>query len=297
MGFAGAGAALLGCADAAGGADEPSPGRVTGPPGVPDDVRKLFPAKRNTAYTLDRPLTNEWDATHYNNFYEFTAKKELVASFASRFPSRPWQIDVGGLVRKPQTFDVDDLIRSMPMEERLYRLRCVEAWSMAVPWTGFPMRELVKRVEPTDEARYVRMFTFLNPDLAPGQKKQPWYPWPYFEGLRLDEAMNELTLLVTGIYGNPLPNQHGAPLRLICPWKYGFKSIKSIVKIEFVKEQPATFWNTLNPAEYDFWANVNPAVPHPRWSQATERVLGTSDRVPTLPYNGYGQYVAAMYST
>lgn len=266
------------------------------PPDVPEDVLARFPAKRNPAFTAGRPVTPEPVSGRYNNFYEFTTDKARVWRLAKRLRSRPWSIEISGLVNKPQTIDVDDLIRRMPMEERVYRFRCVEAWAMTVPWTGFPFRELLAMVEPTAKAKYVRLVTFFRPKEAAGQRAQTWYPWPYFEALRLDEAMNDLAMLVTGAYGKPLPNQHGAPLRLITPWKYGFKSIKSIVQMEFTDEQPPTFWNSLNPAEYDFWANVNPQVPHPRWSQASERLIDTNERVPTLMYNGYSAQVASLYT-
>jgi sulfoxide reductase catalytic subunit YedY len=205
-------------------------------------------------------------------------------------------VEVSGLVHKPRAFDVDDLLRLMPIEERLYRLRCVEAWSMAVPWTGFPLRALLDLVEPQGKATHVSMTTFYKPFTARGQLAF-WYPWPYHEGLTLAEAMNELTFLAVGIYGHPLPKQHGAPVRLVVPWKYGYKSIKSIVKIELIDYQPPTFWNTLQGLEYDFAANVNPNVPHPRWSQARERLIGFAGRyVPTEIYNGYGKYVAGLYA-
>jgi len=257
---------------------------------------RLYPAARNPSFTLDRPMTDETVAGRFNNFYEFSLGKEAVWKLMDQFVTRPWEIEVAGLVEKAGVYDVDDLIRRMPLEERLYRFRCVEAWAMAVPWTGFPMRALVDYVRPRSSAEFVRLVTFLNPDQAPGQKTYGGYPWPYFEGLTMAEATNELTLLVTGIYGHELPKQHGAPIRLIVPWKYGFKSIKSIVRIEFTDEQPGTFWNTLAPSEYDFWANVNPEVPHPRWSQAMETLIGTGERRPTLLYNGYGDYVAHLYS-
>lgn len=256
---------------------------------------QLLNAPRNPAFTLDRPLTDEAVAARYNNFYEFSSGKEEVWRLVDRFETKPWQVEVTGLVKNPKIYDIDELIRTMPLEERLYRFRCVEAWAMAVPWTGFPMKVLIDHVEPLSSARYVRMVTFLRPDQAPGFKTQPWYPWPYFEGLTMEEATNPLTLLAVGIYGHELPKQHGAPVRLVVPWKYGFKSIKSIVRIEFTDTQPATFWNAVAPDEYDFRANVNPAVPHPRWSQATERIIGTGERRPTLPYNGYGEYVAHLY--
>ncbi len=300
MGTAGIGAlgaasgTLTGCAQDAGGESAVAP--LPPPPGVPDDVQARFPASRNEAFAVDRAITPEAVAGRYNNFYEFTTDKAQVWRLARQLQSRPWTIEIAGLVNKPQTIDVDDLIRTMPIEERVYRFRCVEAWAMTVPWTGFPLRELIKRVEPTAQAKYVRLLTFLRLEQAPGQRAQPWYPWPYFEGLRMDEALNDLSLLVVGAYGKPLPNQHGAPVRLIVPWKYGFKSIKSIVRIEFTAEQPRTFWNQVTPSEYDFWANVNPRVPHPRWSQATERLIDTQERVATRPYNGYADQVASLYA-
>lgn len=259
------------------------------PPGA-----DLYPARRNSRYPLDRPLTDPAYAVSYNNFYEFSRFKGGVYKQAARLRTSPWQIEVGGLVEKTRIFDVDSLLRSLSLEERLYRFRCVEAWAMAVPWTGFPLRDLIKLVQPLSSARYVRFTTFMNPDQAPNQS--PAYgPWPYTEGLTMAEAINELTLIATGIYGRPLPKQNGAPLRLVVPWKYGFKSIKSIVAIEFTAEPPRTFWNSNRPAEYDFIANVNPAVPHPRWSQATERLIDTGERRATLPYNGYGEWVAPLY--
>lgn len=254
----------------------------------------LYPAKRNNRYRLERPLTDETVAGRYNNFYEFSGGKG-VWKHVDRFETRPWTVEVAGLVKKPRIYDIDELIKMMTLEERLYRLRCVEAWAMAVPWTGFPMREFIKKVRPLSSAKYVRMQTFLKPEWAPQQRLRFWQPWPYEEGLTMKEAANELTMLVTGVYGHDLPKQHGAPIRLITPWKYGFKSIKSIVKIEFTETQPKTFWNTAVPEEYDFLANVNPNVPHPRWSQATERIIDTDEIRPTLLYNGYGEYVADIY--
>jgi len=258
-----------------------------------DKTMDLYPATRNPTFTLDRPLTDEEVAAKYNNFYEFGPVK-TIAWLAQRLQIRPWQVEVKGLVNKPKTYDIDDLIRSMSLEERLYRFRCVEAWAMAVPWTGFPFAELIKRVEPRSEAKYVKMTTFLDRTVALNQL-QVWYPWPYVEGLTMEEAMNELTILVTGVYGKPLPKQHGAPLRLITPWKYGFKNIKSIVSIEFTQERPVSFWEALGPDEYGFWANVNPAFDHPRWSQASERMLGTEEKRLTLLFNGYADWVASMY--
>ena len=251
-------------------------------------------AENNANFTVERQMTDEVVAATYNNYYEFTTSKSTVWKKVEKFKTRPWEIEISGLVEKPMTVDVDDLIKQMPLEERIYRFRCVEAWAMVVPWIGFPMKALLEKVQPTTEAQYVRMLTFLDADMAP-QQRDPYLPWPYFEGLTLAEAMNDLTLLTVGIYGHILPPQHGAPIRLIVPWKYGFKSIKSIVSIELTDQQPRTFWNTLAPREYGFEANVNPNVPHPRWSQASERMIGTGERLPTLIYNGYGDAVAHLY--
>ena len=258
------------------------------------DQSSLYPAKRNEKFKLDRPLTDEYAVTHYNNFYEFTTDKARVADLVGNFTIHPWTIEVSGHVAKPKTFDLDELLKTMPIEERLYRHRCVEAWAMAVPWTGFPMKALIDLVQPTSKAKFVRMVTFNRPEEAPGMLTQPWYPWPYYEGLRMDEAVNELTFMAIGAYGKPLPKQNGAPFRLVTPWKYGYKSIKSIVKIEFIDKQPATFWNDVAPKEYDFLSNVNPKVPHPRWSQATERLIPGDERRPTLLYNGYEKYVGHL---
>ena len=251
-------------------------------------------AANNTNFTVERQMTDEIVAATYNNYYEFTTSKSTVWKKVEKFKARPWEIEISGLVEKPMTVDVDALIKQMPLEERIYRFRCVEAWAMVVPWIGFPMKMLLEKVQPTTEAQYVRMLTFLDADMAP-QQRNPSLPWPYFEGLTLAEAMNDLTLLTVGIYGHILPPQHGAPIRLIVPWKYGFKSIKSIVSIELTDKKPRTFWNTLAPREYGFEANVNPNVPHPRWSQARERMIGTGERLPTLIYNGYGDAVAHLY--
>ncbi len=252
---------------------------------------------RNPKYKLDRPLTDERIAAMYNNFYEFNQEdKTAPARLVDRFRISPWEMEVTGQVEKPLRFEVRDLIRKMPLEERLYRFRCVEAWAMAVPWTGFPMKAFLDYVKPLSSAKFVRFVSFYRPAEAPGFQKYHWYPWPYFEGLTMAEAANELTMMVTGIYGHDLPKQHGAPIRIITPWKYGFKSIKSIVKIEFTKSQPPTFWNTVVPDEYDFWSNVNPRVPHKRWSQASERLIDTGERRPSVLYNGYAEFVAHLYS-
>ncbi|HVL70411.1 MAG TPA: protein-methionine-sulfoxide reductase catalytic subunit MsrP [Beijerinckiaceae bacterium] len=258
-----------------------------------DPTFDLYPAKRNERYTLDRPLTEEKYAADYNNFYEFGSSKSVAAA-ARALRTRPWKVSIDGMVEKPFEIDIDQLIRKMPIEERLYRLRCVEAWAMAVPWTGFPMKALLDLARPLGSARYVRMQSFLDRNVAPGQR-QIWYPWPYTEGLTIAEAANELTFLATGVYGKPLGNQFGAPLRVAIPWKYGFKSGKSLVRFTFTDQRPKSFWEALQPSEYGFWANVNPAVTHPRWSQATERMLGTNEQRPTVIYNGYGEYVAQLY--
>jgi len=257
-----------------------------------DPSAGLYPAKRNPKYKLDRAITPEKLSTNYNNFYEYSTDKELADS-AQQLPVRPWTVTIDGMVEKPMTIAIDDLLKKMPLEERLYRHRCVEAWSMAVPWTGFPLKSLVDMAKPASGATYLQMQTFMNPKVAPGQR-QFTYPWPYTEGLTMAEANNELAFLVTGMYGKPVPKQDGAPLRLAVPWKYGFKSVKSIVKFTFTDKRPMTFWEALQSNEYGFWANVNPAVSHPRWSQASERVLGEG-RVPTQIWNGYGEYVASLY--
>jgi sulfoxide reductase catalytic subunit YedY len=274
---------------AAGAAAAVLPGRTW----ASDLLAERYPAPRNEAYAFQRALTPEETVTSYNNFYEFGSSKR-IARAARALELQPWEILIDGMVAEEKKLDVTELIRRMQLEERVYRLRCVEAWAMTIPWTGFPMAELVRFAEPLSGARYVRMETFENPRVAPGQR-QFWYPWPYVEGLTLEEATNELAFLVTGLYGKPLPKQNGAPLRLAVPWKYGFKSIKSIVRFTFTDERPVNFWQELQSSEYGFWANVNPEVPHPRWSQASERVVGTDERVPTRLFNGYGEYVAHLY--
>jgi sulfoxide reductase catalytic subunit YedY len=259
---------------------------------LPDPSASLYPAKRNDKYVLDRPVTDEKINTNYNNFYEFGSTKQ-IARAAQALKLRPWQIKLDGMVEKEQVLDIDDLLKKVQLEERLYRMRCVEAWSMAVPWTGFPMAKLVEIAKPLSSAKYVRMETFNDPSTAPGQR-QRWHPWPYTEGLTMAEATNALTMMVTGAYGKPV-KQMGAPIRLAAPWKYGFKSVKSIVKFTFTDQRPKSFWEALQASEYGFWANVNPQVAHPRWSQATEEVIGTNERKPTLLFNGYGEFVADMY--
>ncbi|MCX6082085.1 MAG: protein-methionine-sulfoxide reductase catalytic subunit MsrP [Chloroflexi bacterium] len=235
------------------------------------------------------------DITNYNNYYEFTTDKGGVASAATKFITSPWDVEVYGLVNQPKKYALDDLIKKFQPEERIYRLRCVEAWSMVIPWMGFPLSKLLKEVEPTSAAKYVRFETVMRPDEMPGQRDQ-LYPWPYQEGLRLDEAMNDLTLLATGMYGGELPAQNGGGLRLVVPWKYGFKSIKAVIKIELVAEQPDTMWSTIAPGEYGFYSNVNPQVDHPRWSQGSERRIGELKRRDTLMFNGYADQVAPLYA-
>ena len=244
---------------------------------------------------LGAPFTSFDDITNYNNYYEFSLDKGGVASQAWKFHLNPWNLEVGGLVKNPKTYAIEDLVRQFPPQERIYRMRCVEAWSMVIPWNGFALSELLKQAEPTGNAKYVRFTSVSRPQEMPGQN-DPDYPWPYTEGLRLDEAMHPLTILSTGLYGKSLLGQNGAPLRLVVPWKYGFKSAKAIVKIELVAEQPATFWETLGPEEYGFYSNVNPNHPHPRWPQDSERRLGELSRRPTLMFNGYGSQVASLYA-
>jgi sulfoxide reductase catalytic subunit YedY len=249
----------------------------------------------NTADELGGALTDYHSVTTYNNFYEFTTDKEGVAPLAQNFRTTPWAVEVGGLVNKPKTYAIEDLRTLFDQEERIYRLRCVEGWSMVIPWLGFPLHKLLKDVEPQAEAKYVRFETLLDPQQMPGQRNN-WYTWPYVEGLRMDEAMHDLVMLSTGLYGKELLPQNGAPIRMVVPWKYGFKSIKSIVKIELVAEQPTSLWMAAAPNEYGFYANVNPAVPHPRWSQSTERRIGELGRRETLPFNGYAEQVAGLYA-
>jgi sulfoxide reductase catalytic subunit YedY len=252
-----------------------------------------YPAARNPRYTLDRPLSAETLVESYNNFYEFSFDKTVAAAAQALKPD-PWTVQIDGMVDKPLTLSFDDLMKRVTLEERLYRHRCVETWSMAVPWTGFPLKTIVDLAKPQSGAKYLRFETFTDTSVAP-EEGDPLYPWPYVEGLTMAEATNELAFIATGIYGKPLPKQNGAPLRLTVPWKYGFKSIKSIVRFSFVAERPVSFWQSLQSSEYGFWANVNPAVPHPRWSQAEETPLGSLTRRPTLIWNGYGDAVAGLY--
>lgn len=254
---------------------------------------ELYPAPRNDLFTVERDLTPEDLATTYNNYYEFGSYKNISMA-AQALQLRPWAVTIDGMVEEEITLDAEELIRQMPVEERLYRHRCVEAWAMTVPWTGFGLKALVDFARPLSSAQYLVMTTFEDSEMAPGQR-QFWYPWPYVEGLTMAEATNDLAFIATGIYGKPMPKQNGAPLRLAVPWKYGFKSVKSIVRFTFTDTRPVSFWEEIAGSEYGFWANVNPEVPHPRWSQATERLLGSDERVPTRLFNGYGEFVAGLY--
>jgi sulfoxide reductase catalytic subunit YedY len=283
-----AGAALLG---ACGKEAEPTAG---GAPAAGQGNGGAGPTKGATD-ELGDALTDYAAVTGYNNYYEFTTEKEGVADLAKGFKTTPWTVEVGGMVNKPKTYAIEDLLKQFPQEERIYRHRCVEGWSMVIPWTGFALRKLLAAVEPTSQAKYVRFETVLRPDEMPGQQ-EGFYTWPYVEGLRLDEAMNDLAILVSGVYGKPALPQNGAPLRLSVPWKYGFKSIKAIVKIDLVAEQPTSLWMAAAPDEYGFYANVNPDVPHPRWSQGSERRIGELRRRKTLPFNGYAEQVASLYA-
>ena len=286
--IAGAGALVLGgTAAAAAAASAPAPGQA-------------LKAGRNDALSVKDSPTKYESATTYNNFYEFGVNKDDPARLAGTLRTRPWSVKVDGLVGKPKTFDIEELLRGFPLEERVYSLRCVEAWSMVIPWIGFPLSALLKRVEPTSQAKYVAFTTLHDPEQFPAQRKGLFnlggLDWPYTEGLRLDEAMHPLTLLTVGMYGQVLPNQNGAPVRVVVPWKYGFKSAKSIVRIGLVADQPKTAWNVAAASEYGFYSNVNPDVSHPRWSQATERRIGELRRRPTLPFNGYADQVASLYA-
>jgi sulfoxide reductase catalytic subunit YedY len=274
-----------------------------GPP-EGDPTVDLYPVPRNEAYAPERAISNEELVATYNNYYEFGSSKTIWKK-AQDLPIRPWTVKIDGLVEEPREIDFDELIKQMPLEERVYRLRCVEAWSLVVPWSGFPLKALVDFARPLSKAKYVKMVTFEDSDVASGQRA-PWYPWPYVEGLTMAEAMNELAFMATGMYGKPVTKQNGAPLRLAVPWKYGFKSVKGIVHISFVEEMPKTFWWEIQAREYGFWANVNPKVSHPRWSQANEKFLKSMDdigtfsspeRIPTQLYNGYAEQVAHLYKS
>jgi len=300
---AGAGAivaavAVSGCGTARGEGSTQAHGPLDNIPATP--TADLYPnATKDPRFTPgDRHggvVTEEKVVAAYNNFYEFGTDKDSVWRNVGPFEARPWEIEVAGLVDNPGRYDVAELERAFPLEERIYRHRCVEAWSIVVPWIGFPLASLLTRASVQNAARFVRFVSFERPEQAIGQAQQTWYKWPYYEALRVDEAMNELAFLVTGMYGHPLQKQNGAPIRLHLPWKYGLKSAKSIVRIELAREPAPTFWNDLAPSEYGFYSNVDPAVPHPRWTQASERLVSTGERVPTLPFNGYGEFVADLY--
>lgn len=266
-------------------------GSPTALPTGTDTPTQVIPSV--TPDQVNEELTSFEAVTNFNNYYEFTVDKESVARMAKDFQTSPWEVQVGGLVNNPKTFDLDD-INKFSQQERIYRLRCVEGWSMVIPWMGFPLAELLKEVEPTSEAKYVRFESIYDPEQMPGQNNRA-YQWPYIEGLRLDEAMHDLTILATGLYGESMPPQNGAPVRLVVPWKYGFKSIKAIVKIDLVDEMPRSLWMAAAPHEYGFYANVNPEVNHPRWSQSSERRIGESGRRPTEMFNGYEAEVAHLY--
>ncbi len=254
-------------------------------------------AAAKVSFPPEADITPSSIGSRFNNFYEFGTAKDKLWEMAQKLETDGWGIEVAGLVKKPRVLDAAALIKKMPSEERIYRLRCVEAWAVVLPWTGFELRELIRLLQPLSSARYVKFTTFLDPNIAAGQKKRFWEPWPYTEGLSLDEAMHELSFMATGIYGSPLPAQHGAPIRLVVPWKYGFKSIKSIVRIEFTRDEPETFWQNMSPLEYDFAANVIPKVPYARWHQEFERVPGKEGTVKTKLYNGYAAQVARLYSS
>ncbi|QNM96536.1 protein-methionine-sulfoxide reductase catalytic subunit MsrP [Chitinimonas koreensis] len=259
----------------------------------PEAAAAALPTFYKSRYSTAEPKNSEAEITGYNNFYEFGTDKRDPAAHAHTLKPSPWKVEVGGEVAKPRTFDLDALLKLAPLEERIYRLRCVEGWSMVIPWVGFPLAALLKQVEPTARGRYVEFTTLMAPEQMPGQRDDV-LAWPYVEGLRLDEAMHPLAILAVGLYGRPLPNQNGAPIRLVVPWKYGFKSIKSIVKIRLVEQQPISSWTRANPTEYGFYSNVNPEVDHPRWSQATERRIGEFFKRKTLMFNGYDE-VAGLY--
>ncbi|HTM10506.1 MAG TPA: protein-methionine-sulfoxide reductase catalytic subunit MsrP [Verrucomicrobiae bacterium] len=250
---------------------------------------------QKSRFSTTETLTPLKDVTTYNNFYEFGTDKYSPAQYAKTLMPRPWTVAVEGEIKKPKRYDIDELMKLAPLEERVYRLRCVEGWSMVIPWIGFPLNALIKQVEPTSKAKYVEFTTLLDPKQMPEQKSRMVLDWPYIEGLRIDEANNPLAILCVGLYGEVLPNQNGAPIRMIVPWKYGFKSVKSIVKIRFVEQQPTTTWMKAGPTEYGFYSNVNPEVDHPRWSQARERRIGEFIKRKTLMFNGYGDQVASMY--
>lgn len=281
---------VIGCQNESNASNDPTAGTVS---------LGQVPVNENFA-DAGRPITDQSLTSRYNNFYEFGGTKSIWRA-AQALPTEDWKLEVTGLVNKPKTYDLDDLRNKFPLEKRVYRFRCVEAWAMVVPWIGFPMNRIIEDVDPTNAAKFVRFSSYYDPNVTPGPGfSLSALPWPYQESLRIEEMANDLAFFATGIYDHTLPKQHGAPIRMVVPWKYGFKGAKSIVKIEFLDQQPATFWNTLVPNEYDFEANVNPNKPHPRWSQAKERLISSGpalswETVATQPYNGYGEYVAGLY--
>ncbi len=289
IGITGAGALLAACAVK----PENTPGTALVDNPAPSPISTIEPVSSAAVDELGDPLNSFEEITNFNNYYEFTTDKTRVAGLAQDFVSSPWDVKVHGLVEKPKTFGMEELLK-FEQEERIYRMRCVEGWSMVIPWLGFPISRLLKEVQPLSSAKYLRFETLVDHDQMPGTNS-PLYPWPYQEGLRMDEAMHDLAILATGLYGQTMPNQNGAPVRLVVPWKYGFKSIKSIIEIELVPEEPDTLWSTIAPNEYGFYANVNPEVSHPRWSQASERRIGERERRPTLMFNGYAEEVAQLY--
>jgi methionine sulfoxide reductase catalytic subunit len=284
---------LPGLAGAAAKPDE----RLLTAPALGKRFADRFPAHRNSSYGIgDRKVTAEAKAARYNNFYEFTTTKDEVWKLAQGYNVDAFRLVVRGLVKKARSLSLDEIFTKFPLEERLYRFRCVERWSMQVPWTGFPLRALIDFLEPLSHAKWVRFGSILDRQGLPGQRSQAWYPWPYFEALRLDEARNDLAMVVLGCYGHALPMQHGAPWRIVVPWKYGYKSPKSIVEIEFTEQRPGTFWNDTIPDEYGFFSNVEPQKDHPRWSQRFETDIGTGENRETLLYNGYKEQVGALYT-
>jgi sulfoxide reductase catalytic subunit YedY len=258
-------------------------------------TREKLAGVHKSPLSTDEPLTPYEDIANYNNFYEFDTDKYSPAKLAKNFRTTPWSVVVEGEVNKPAVYQLEDLIKPHALEERIYRLRCVEGWSMVIPWVGFPLGDVIKRFEPTSKAKFIHFTTLLDPEQMPGQRRSV-LKWPYVEGLRMDEAMHPLTILAVGLYGEVLPNQNGAPLRLVVPWKYGFKSIKSIVKMRFIEQQPVSTWELAAPHEYGFYSNVNPDVPHPRWSQVRERRIGEFSKRKTLMFNGYADQVAQLYT-
>ncbi len=288
-----AGTILAGAAPLLGACDEDD-AAIAAANAADDPLADLYPAARNERLSRPFPPTDEDITSKYNNFYEFGSHKHVWKA-AQKLEIRPWEVVIDGLVEKEIRIEADDLIRQMPLEERITRHRCVEAWAMTIPWTGFPLANLVKFAAPLGEAKYLEMTSFHDPEVAKGQR-QKVYPWPYTEGLTIVEATNEVAMIVTGAYGKSMAKQYGAPLRLAVPWKYGFKHVKSIVRFRFTAERPKTFWEIIGPSEYGFWANVNPGFSHPRWSQSSERDLGTDERVSTKLWNGYGEFVAHMYA-